>query len=95
MPKVQGRGPARGTVSVVTKAVISPGDLGEVTFQVYGDLLPTAAYTVRQLGPVSRLPASLTSAPVGFVGAQAGLLGPLPHLSSLALQPGMQSTQDN
>ena len=31
--------------------------------------------------------ASLTSAPAGVVGARAGFLGPLPHLSSLVLQP--------
>uniref|UniRef100_A0A8C6I607 Uncharacterized protein n=1 Tax=Mus spicilegus TaxID=10103 RepID=A0A8C6I607_MUSSI len=31
--------------------------------------------------------ASLTSAPAGVVGAQAGFLEPLPHLSSLVLQP--------
>jgi hypothetical protein len=36
---------------------------------------------------LSRPSASLTSAPDGFVGARAGLLGPLPHFSSLALQP--------
>jgi hypothetical protein len=31
--------------------------------------------------------ASLTSSPAGVMGARVGLLGPLPHLSSLALQP--------
>ena len=40
-----------------------------------------------QSDSLSRPSASLTSAPAGVVGARAGLLGPLPHLSSLALQP--------
>ena len=37
-----------------------------------------------QSDSLSRPSASLTSAPAGVVGARAGLLGPLPHLSSLA-----------
>ena len=39
-----------------------------------------------QLVPASRATASLTAAPEAFAGGQASLLGPLPHLSSLALQ---------
>lgn len=36
---------AKGPVLVVREAVIFPDDLGEVMFQVYGDLLPTAAHS--------------------------------------------------
>jgi hypothetical protein len=42
-------------------------------------------HTVRQLVRLPQPWASLTSAPAGVLGAQAGLLGPLPHFSSLAL----------
>jgi hypothetical protein len=36
---------ASGTVLVVRKAVIPPGDVGEMTFQVHWDLLSTSAYS--------------------------------------------------